>query len=129
MNKRLVFTGTAVAVAAGFAFLLPRSGPAAHAPGGFGVAAGAQPAAGLRTFEALPSDAYGARSEPAARASLPRQTRSEVVVYVAGEVARAGVYRLPASARVVDALHSAGGATSAGDLIAVNLAEPLEDGQ
>jgi len=128
MNKRLAFTGAAVAVAAGFAFLLPHRGSVARQQEGFAAVAARQ-AAARRTFEAQPNDAYAARWDAGAHGSRTRPTRSEVVVYVAGEVARGGVYRLPASARVVDALHAAGGATAAGDLVAVNLAQPLEDGQ
>jgi competence protein ComEA len=52
-----------------------------------------------------------------------------VTVYVAGDVARAGVYTLPAFARSVDALEAAGGAVRGADLVAVNLAEPLRDGE
>jgi len=52
-----------------------------------------------------------------------------VVVYVAGEVQRPGVYQLAAGRRVVDALHRAGDAKPDADLVAVNLAEPLRDGE
>jgi competence protein ComEA len=51
-----------------------------------------------------------------------------VVVYVAGAVARGGVYHLAARSRAVDAVRAAGGATASGDLVAVNLAAPLADG-
>jgi len=52
-----------------------------------------------------------------------------ITVYVAGEVRRPGLYALPATARAQAALHAAGGPTSRADLIAVNLAEPLHDGE
>jgi competence protein ComEA len=52
-----------------------------------------------------------------------------VVVYVAGEVARPGVYALPSGARVDAAVRAAGGALPAADPLAVNLAEPLADGE
>jgi competence protein ComEA len=52
-----------------------------------------------------------------------------VVVYVAGEVVRRGVYTLPASARANDALAMAGGPAPDADLVAVNLAAPLTDGE
>ena len=42
---------------------------------------------------------------------------------------RPGVYRLPAGARVDDALRRAGGAARRADLAAVNLAANLEDGR
>jgi competence protein ComEA len=40
-----------------------------------------------------------------------------------------GVYDLPGDARVVDAIRLAGGATAIADLNAINLANPLNDGQ
>lgn len=53
----------------------------------------------------------------------------DVVVDVTGEVARPGVYRLPAGARVTDAVGRAGGATGGALLEAINLAARLADGQ
>jgi competence protein ComEA len=52
-----------------------------------------------------------------------------VVVHVAGAVHDAGVYRLPAGARVRDAVARAGGATARADLSQVNLAAKAEDGR
>lgn len=52
-----------------------------------------------------------------------------VVVHVVGAVATPGVVRLPAGARVLDALAAAGGSTPDADLSAVNLARELEDGE
>jgi len=54
---------------------------------------------------------------------------SRVTVHVAGAVRRPGVYRLPARARVVDAVDRAGGARRRADLSALNLAAKLEDGR
>jgi competence protein ComEA len=51
-----------------------------------------------------------------------------IVVYVAGAVAHPGLYRLPARARADDALRAAGGAHGDADLLAVNLAARLADG-
>jgi competence protein ComEA len=51
-----------------------------------------------------------------------------IVVYVAGEVRKPGVYALPSDSRGVDALGRAGGALPDADLVAVNLAAPLADG-
>lgn len=53
----------------------------------------------------------------------------DVVVDVTGAVARPGVYRLPAGARVTDALERAGGATRGALLEAINRAARLADGQ
>jgi len=60
---------------------------------------------------------------PVARAA-PR-----LVVDVAGAVRRPGLYRLPAGARVDDALSAAGGPTAKADVVAVNRAAPLADGE
>ncbi|HEU4737078.1 MAG TPA: ComEA family DNA-binding protein [Solirubrobacterales bacterium] len=53
----------------------------------------------------------------------------DVVVDVTGAVARPGVYRLPAGARVADALERAGGASGGALLEAINRAARLADGQ
>ena len=52
-----------------------------------------------------------------------------MVVHVAGAVERPGVYRLPAGARVTDAVERAGGAAPKALLDAINLAARLADGQ
>lgn len=50
-------------------------------------------------------------------------------VYVTGAVQRPDVYSLPAGSIVKDALLAAGGATADADLVRINLAYPLADGQ
>jgi competence protein ComEA len=55
--------------------------------------------------------------------------RAAVLVHVAGEVRRPGVYRLRAGSRIADAVRRAGGATARADLSAVNLAAKAEDGR
>lgn len=52
-----------------------------------------------------------------------------ILVHVAGAVRKPGVLRLPAEARVAEALKRAGGAKPEGDLNALNLAQKLKDGQ
>jgi competence protein ComEA len=54
---------------------------------------------------------------------------TEVVVHVVGAVTAPGVQRLPAGARVADAVDAAGGATPDADLGRINLAAVLADGQ
>jgi competence protein ComEA len=53
----------------------------------------------------------------------------DVTVYVCGAVRAPGVVRLPAGARVTDALQLAGGPTAKAELAAVNLAALVADGQ
>jgi competence protein ComEA len=57
------------------------------------------------------------------------QGGGSIVVHVAGEVSKPGVYELPGGSRVTDAVDRAGGATGAGDPDAINLAAKLADGQ
>ena len=56
-------------------------------------------------------------------------TGADLIVDVAGAVARPGVYRLPGGSRVVDALQRAGGPTADAELEAINRAARLMDGQ
>ncbi len=53
----------------------------------------------------------------------------DVVVDVTGAVRRPGVYRMPAGARVTDAIERAGGPEGDAELEAINLAARLSDGQ
>jgi competence protein ComEA len=48
---------------------------------------------------------------------------------VSGAVHSAGVYRLPPDSLVVDAIEKADGAADDADLVAINLAHPLADGE
>jgi len=70
-----------------------------------------------------------ATPEPTRESRVERRGLRTVTVYVAGAVARAGVYALPATGRANDAVRAAGGASGDADLVAVNLAEPLSDGE
>ncbi len=72
------------------------------------------------TPEAVPAGA-SAPSTPSSAA--------EVVVDVAGKVRRPGIVRLPAGARVVDAVKAAGGPRRGVDLSGLNLARVLVDGE
>lgn len=54
---------------------------------------------------------------------------ADVVVDVTGAVRRPGVYRMPAGARVTDAVERAGGPEPGAELEAINLAARLADGQ
>ena len=53
---------------------------------------------------------------------------AEIVVHAAGALRRPGVYRMAASARVIDLLEAAGGPGPGADLSGINLAAALSDG-
>ena len=72
---------------------------------------------------------------PAPELSVPREivhpsppARPQTLVYVAGAVAHPGVYTVSGDARAQDALAKAGGPTRDADLVAVNLAAHVADG-
>lgn len=81
---------------------------------------------------ALPS-AVPAPAEPAGPAPLSASGREEdekeVVVDVAGAVARPGLVHLRSGARVAEAVAAAGGATAEADLPALNQARVVTDGE
>ena len=56
-------------------------------------------------------------------------TNGEIHVYVVGSVKHPGVYLLPSGARVYQLLEAAGGALPNANLVALNLAAPLSDGE
>jgi len=66
---------------------------------------------------------------PGAGAAAGSGPGQELVVAVAGQVARPGVVRLPPGSRVVDAVAAAGGVAPGGDPGLLNLARPLVDGE
>jgi competence protein ComEA len=61
--------------------------------------------------------------------AVGREDTGVVLVHVAGEVRRPGVYSLKANSRVRDALAAAGGPTAKADLDALNLAGRVSDEQ
>jgi competence protein ComEA len=76
-----------------------------------------------------PGAAHGASPPQPGEAPSAGSAKPPLVVDVAGEVRRPGVYRVPAGARVDVAVQQAGGITRHGESTAVNLAMPLHDGQ
>jgi competence protein ComEA len=113
MNGRFLFLGGVVTLAAVACFARFTRTPES-----------ARPSLVFRT--AAPSVVFGHRL------AVQHASRDEcvgAVVYVAGEVVHPGVYRLLGNQRVEAAVHAAGGLLGDADLVAVNLAEPLKDGE
>lgn len=75
------------------------------------------------------------RIEPVPAAAVPAPSAAAhtspayLIVAVSGRVQRPGLVRLPAGARVADAIEAAGGVLAGTDLTAVNLARKLVDGE
>jgi competence protein ComEA len=90
--------------------------------------------AGIAPTAPVPSASAGGspsnRSTPDTTTTAPvtTSTTGAIVVDVVGAVLRPGVVTLPAAARVLDAIHAAGGATAGADLVRLNLAAKLSDG-
>jgi competence protein ComEA len=74
----------------------------------------------------VPIDAYVPRVTTVS-AVASTVSPSIITVHVAGAVRNPGVYRLSSSARVVDAVASAGGALRNADLESINLAQTIAD--
>src|SRR5581483_1490530 len=87
---------------------------------------GSGSARGPVTVEGSPPDEPAPATDSAA---APPTAAAFVVVDVAGEVRRPGVYRLRRGARITDAIARAGGATRHAQVAAVDLAAPLADGE
>jgi competence protein ComEA len=76
------------------------------------------------------SSAVTVEPVPAARPGGARAAPPpELLVHVAGEVRRPGVYRVPRGGRVHDAVQLAGGLTSRAEQAGVNLVARVTDGQ
>ena len=75
-----------------------------------------------------PAAGWSARAPEASAGRGRRTPAPQAMVYVAGDVARPGVYAVGPQARVRDALALAGGNRPDADLVAVNLAAHVRDG-
>ncbi|WP_380167679.1 helix-hairpin-helix domain-containing protein [Jannaschia sp. R86511] len=110
--------------------------------GGAGLAGAAEEGAGGGPGDGAAADGAPVGGDPADGApeggdpadgaapvpSVPAAPQ-EIVVHVDGAVLRPGLVRLPAGARVADAVTAAGGAGEDADTRLVNLARPLADGE
>jgi competence protein ComEA len=97
-------------VALGVRYMQRQQPPSVPAAGGAAAAAGGRP-----------------DGSSAVRIAPPRSQTT--FVHIAGAVRHPGVYRLPAGARVQDAVRRAGGVRRGGDANAINLAAKVVDGQ
>lgn len=79
------------------------------------------------TFE--PARPLAAAGPEGAAAPTSTSAPQSLLVHVAGSVRQPGVVEVASTARVIDALKSAGGPTDDADLDRINLAAPLQDGQ
>jgi competence protein ComEA len=100
-------------------------GPDASADSPTPVGSSAAAGAASGTAEEATGATRAASATPAGAAA----GGPEVLVHVAGAVRRPGVYRMPAGARVQDAVTSAGGARTTADVHRLNLAAKVADGQ
>jgi len=70
-----------------------------------------------------------ASSPTSSNGSTSTSTSGEIQVYIVGAVKHPGVYSLPADARVYQLLQAAGGPLPRANLVALNLAAKVTDGQ
>jgi competence protein ComEA len=83
----------------------------------------------IRSGEAQGQRSGTGLSFPGDSSQSPDEGSRDAVVHVAGAVRRPGVYRLPAGARVTDAVRRAGGLAPGAQEDSINLAARLSDGQ
>jgi len=60
---------------------------------------------------------------------LPAPTATPLTIYITGEVASPGIYKLPKNSRIQDVIDAAGGLTEEANVNGVNLAARVSDGQ
>jgi competence protein ComEA len=93
------------------------------------AAGSAGPALGVDGTAAQTTDESDAAAPASAPGSVPGAAPLAVVVHVTGAVATPGLVTLGAGARVGDAVAAAGGLDPEADLVRVNLARMLTDGE
>lgn len=135
---KYVFVGLAVVAAVAALFFRPPQAVVTASPRSFALDSAGRDRAGAADTAGAAADPAGGVDGPAERGPTagpharrgqrPAAAPIEVVVYVAGDVVHPGIYRLGTGMRAADALARAGGPKPDADLVAVNLAAPLEDG-
>lgn len=78
---------------------------------------------------ATASESAGETSETGETGTTSTTKSGELVIHVAGAVARPGIVTLGSGARVIDAIEAAGGPAADADLDRLNLAAPVVDSQ
>jgi competence protein ComEA len=73
--------------------------------------------------------AFQVQPPPATSTPAPTATPAPIKIEVAGAVQQPGIYELPTSARVADAIAAAGGLAANADEEALSLARALQDGE
>jgi competence protein ComEA len=124
---RLIAAGASVILVAGAAFWLLRS-PQPSTESQLPYAPGATAAHPAGATASNSTSTLPASTRAGATAVSGTTVAADVVVDVAGGVAKPGVYRLPPGARAVDAIAAAGGLRADADPNGVNLAAVARDG-
>ncbi len=88
-----------------------------------------RPSAAIGTAEASVGAGEKTSAPVAAGGPTAAANSGEVVAHIVGEVVRPGVVRLPAQARVEEAIRRTGGLSRRADATSVNMARPLVDGE
>lgn len=94
-----------------------------------GSVAGILAAVGVGWFVLRPSPTPVEFTLPSVTTAVAPLSSSDIHVHVVGAVKRPGVYTMPASSRVVDAVAAAGGSLATADLEGINLAQTLMDAE
>lgn len=94
-----------------------------------GSIAGCVVAIGAGWFVLRPSSTPVELSLPSITTAVIEASGQDVHVHVVGAVKNPGVYTLPSSARVIDAVTAAGGSLRSADLEGINMAQTLMDSE
>ncbi|WP_349017198.1 ComEA family DNA-binding protein [Streptomyces luteolus] len=131
-RRSLIALAVVLVVAVGFAVHHFWSGEprSVRAPEALGEAAVPVPSPGASVTEPGAVGAAGAGGrETSGATGAPGASGGRIVVDVSGKVRSPGIHRLPAGARVADALKAAGGVRRGADVTGLNRARLLMDGE
>lgn len=127
--SRRAVVGLVIVLLAVAAVLSVRLAMASAAARPVPVAAGGATSPVSGTSSVDPALGPGDSPTTAALATGSPTASAQLVIDVAGRVRHPHVVALPAGSRVQDALRAAGGALPGSDLVSLNLAAPLSDGE